>query len=87
MVTINQNLDEQVKGQYCLFVPFQNNINCHLPFTTQINAIVILFALNCSLGPENGQPQFFKDLACVKQSHNKKIVVQLSNDYFSANRQ
>jgi hypothetical protein len=58
MVTINQNLDEQVKGQYCLFVPFQNNINCHLPFTTQINAIVILFALNCSLEPENGKQKW-----------------------------
>ncbi|WJX15310.1 hypothetical protein P8452_05466 [Trifolium repens] len=33
------------------------------------------------------KPQFIKDLACVSQSHNKKIVAQLSNDYFSANRQ
>ncbi|WJX28006.1 hypothetical protein P8452_16774 [Trifolium repens] len=35
-----------------------------------MNAIVILFALNCSLEPENGQHQFFKDLACVKQSYS-----------------
>jgi hypothetical protein len=55
LVTINSNLDEQVTGQYCLSVPFQNNINCQLPFTTQMNAIVILFALNCSLEPENGK--------------------------------
>ncbi|MCH97663.1 hypothetical protein A2U01_0018659, partial [Trifolium medium] len=31
------------------------------------------------------QPHNFKDLACVSQSHNKIIVVQFTNSYFSTN--